>query len=445
MREGAAAVPGRSILLVGVDSRYAEAIGAWCAQSGVIALQSDLEDVTSSASHRLSLCIVQIGGDASPALERVPGLAKLLRQCPLVVLARDLGADAAFRLSRAGVADLIELPRGTEEVLARSLAHLADAGESQGRRRLVGESPEIRDLERRIAQAASNDSKVLLQGETGTGKGLVAWLIHERSRRRGAPFVHVDCAALSPNLIESELFGHEKGAFTGADSLRRGRFEAAGHGTIFLDEIGDLDAPLQSKLLRVLEDFVYERVGGTRSLPMTARVIAATSHDLFASAQEGTFRRDLYYRLSVLSYEIPPLRARMGDVPLLVQAGLGRLCEQLVIATPAVGDDFYEALTDHSWPGNVRELMNLLERVLVQTRADVLRAEDLEGLLDFEPRRVEGHEAPADEDDEAAMIRAALLDTGGNVTRAARRLGIPRGTLRYKIRRHDLGTLIPSD
>jgi DNA-binding NtrC family response regulator len=437
-------VADRSILLVGVESPYAEAIGAWCTQSDVIPLYSALDDVASSASHRLSLCVLQVS--AGDSLDPVPSLAKLLRQCPLIVLARDLGADAAFRLSRAGVTDLIELPRGTEEVVARTVGHLADSGESQATRALVGESPPIRELKRQIHQAASNDSKVLLQGETGTGKGLVARQIHERSRRAKGPFVHVDCAALSPNLIESELFGHEKGAFTGADSLRRGRFEAAGSGTIFLDEIGDLDAPLQSKLLRVLEDFVYERVGGTRSLPMTARVIAATSHDLFNAVRRGHFRRDLYYRLSVLSYEIPPLRERPGDIPLLVQSGLERLSGQLVVATPRVGDDFYEALTDHSWPGNVRELMNLLERVLVQTRAGVLRAADLEGLLDFEPPADEVRDAPSvSEDDESAMIRAALIDTGGNVTRAARRMDIPRGTLRYKIRRYGLDHLIPDD
>ena len=440
----------RSILLVGVESPYAETIGAWCTQSDVLALYADLDAVTSSASHRLSLCVLQIDGDSHPALELVPGLAKLLRQCPLVVLARDLGADAAFRLSRAGAVDLIELPSGTEDLLARVVAHLADSGELAAGNDLVGESPLMRELKRNIVRAARVDSKVLLQGETGTGKGLVARQIHQRSRRRDAPFVHVDCAALSPNLIESELFGHEKGAFTGATSLRRGRFEAAAHGTIFLDEIGDLGAPLQSKLLRVLEDHVYERVGGTRPLSMTARVVAATSHDLFSEAKEGRFRRDLYYRLSVLQFEIAPLRERISDLPLLVQAGLKRLGAQLAIPVPAASDGFYEALTDHSWPGNVRELMNLLERVLVQTRANELLASDLDGLLDFSPDEV-GPLPSGDpqgdhgNDDEAAMIRAALVDTGGNVTRAARRLGTKRGTLRYKIRKHGLVDLIPDD
>jgi len=442
-------VAERAILLVGVESPYAEAIGAWCTRGAVTTLYSDAESVASSASHHLSLCVLQVDGGGDSALELIRSLTKLLRRSPLVVLARDLRADVAFRLSQLGVADLIELPErasGTEDVLARVVSQMADSGQAQTSTDLVGESLAMRELKQSIQQAARVDSKVLLQGETGTGKGLVARQIHELSRRCDAAFVHVDCAALSPTLIESELFGHEKGAFTGAASQRRGRFEAAGQGTIFLDEIGDLDAPLQSKLLRVLEDHVYERVGGTRPLRMTARVIAATSHDLFRSVQQGRFRQDLYYRLSVLKFEIPPLRDRMLDLPLLVQAGLKRLGAQLDLPVPGASDDFYEALTDHGWPGNVRELMNLLERLLVQTRADEFRSEDLEGLLDFAPRPREPAESDAeDPEDEAGMIRAALLDTGGNVTRAARRLGTARGTLRYKIRKYGLGELIPSD
>ena len=436
----------RSILLVGVGSPYAEAIGAWCTQSAVTVLYSDADSVASSASRHLSLCVLQVDDGSDSAMELVRALTKMLRRAPLVVLARDLRAGAAFQLSQHGVADLIELPSGTEDVLARVVSHIADSGEAHTSTELVGESPAMRELKQSIRQAARVDSKVLLQGETGTGKGLVARQIHERSRRRDSPFIHVDCAALSPTLIESELFGHEKGAFTGAASLRRGRFEAAGHGTIFLDEIGDLDAPLQSKLLRVLEDYLYERVGGSRALPMTARVIAATSHDLFRSMQQGHFRQDLYYRLSVLKFEIPPLRDRMLDLPLLVQAGLKRLSAQLDLPTPTASDDFYEALTDHAWPGNVRELMNLLERLLVQTRADELQAGDLDGLLEFAPRQREPAEPGTDDsDDEAGMIRAALVDTGGNVTRAARRMGIARGTLRYKIRKYGLTEFIPSD
>jgi len=291
---------------------------------------------------------------------------------------------------------------------------------------------------------------VLLQGETGTGKGLVARLIHERSRRRRGAFVHVDCAALSPTLIESELFGHEKGAFTGASAQRRGRFELANRGTIFLDEIGDLDASLQTKLLRVLEDRRYERVGGSGTLLMQARVIAATSHDLLARVRRGEFRKDLFFRLNVVQLRIPPLRERLDDLALLVESGLERLSDKLGVPRPRVSEAFLGQLGSYSWPGNVRELMNVLERVLVSYRVDVLEPEDVAELTGEEPdeeRSAEPRisEARREIEDEERLLRTVLEETGGNVARAARRLGIPRGTLRYRIEKFSLQGLIPKD
>ncbi|MCZ6785174.1 MAG: sigma-54 dependent transcriptional regulator, partial [Proteobacteria bacterium] len=230
----------------------------------------------------------------------------------------------------------------------------------------LGESPAMQRLRREIDAVAPLRSTVLISGETGTGKGLVARLLHATSPRAALPFIHVDCAALSPTVVESELFGHERGSFTGAVARRAGRFELAGEGTIFLDEIGDLAPALQAKLLRVLQDREYERIGGGRTLAMTARVIAATHADLPRAVAAGRFRRDLFYRLNVVHLRVPPLRERKGDLPRLVAAGLERIAESLGVRAPQVDEKAIERLAEHAWPGNVRELLNLLERLAVR-------------------------------------------------------------------------------
>lgn len=316
---------------------------------------------------------------------------------------------------------------------------------SPGGRVVFGSSRIMLKVLELVCLAAGVDSKVLLQGETGTGKGLIAREIHQRSGRKLGRFVHVDCASLSPTLIESELFGHEKGAFTGASSTRKGRFELADGGTIFLDEIGDLHPSLQAKLLRVLEDHTFERVGGTHSLPMRCRVIAATSRDLWSAVQSGAFRQDLFFRLNVLRIEIPSLRERIEDIPVLTEWAIERLSASSGFPAPRVSDKFYGHLMAYSWPGNVRELMNLLECLIVQ-RKEILDVDVLsDTLLGGRGVPARGQLPFAVVEDEASLISEALIDTGGVVARAARRLGMPRSSLRYKIRRYRLGHLVPKD
>jgi len=455
-------VSTRTALFVDVEVAYAAALSGWCARSGLRAVDAEGGAPAELEPRAIAVVVLGVarGGDAS--FERVRALAKLLRGAPIVVLGRDLGAETAFRLSRLGIADLIELPAEPLDVVARVSLQVASSGGSSELAALVGESAPIRALREEVLSASRVESKVLIQGETGTGKSLVARLIHELSHRKQAPFVHVDCAALSPTLIESELFGHEKGAFTGAAGLRRGRFELAAGGTIFLDEIGDLDAALQSKLLRVLEDRVFERVGGSQSLPMNARVIAATCHDLLRQVQLGRFRMDLYFRLNVIQLVVPPLCERRDDVPALVRATAMRLCSTLGIASPSFSDSFYDRLRAHRWPGNVRELVNVLERLLVQSGARVYDAEDLVGLLQdatweedsaptsadrARPARGPDSELPADPDEaaDAERIAAALREAGGNVSRVSRRLDLPRGTLRHRIHKYRLDHLIQRD
>jgi two-component system NtrC family response regulator len=271
------------------------------------------------------------------------------------------------------------------------------------------------------------------------------------STRSNQPFVQVDCGALAASVIESELFGHERGAFTSAAERRIGRFEMADNGTIFLDEVAELDRSLQVKLLRVLQDRVYERLGGSKSLRMSARVVAATNRDLEAEVREGRFRADLLYRLNVFRLELPPLRERREDLPELIRNGLAELSGRLQIRVPRVSEAIYQRLSRHSWPGNVRELMNLLERLLILQAAGLIDESSLSDLLDSEggpaaiAPRYQGPLPPAGSPRERQILAAELASTGGNISRVARRLGIARGTLRYRLGLHDLGDLIPND
>jgi transcriptional regulator with GAF, ATPase, and Fis domain len=230
---------------------------------------------------------------------------------------------------------------------------------------LVGESEATRALRRQIARLADLPTTVLLLGETGTGKGVVARALHAGGARGARPFVHVDCAGLSESLFESELFGHERGAFTGAVAMRVGRAETAGDGTLFLDEIGELAPRLQAKLLRLLQERRYERVGGSVARPLRARVVAATNLDLEAAARAGAFRRDLLFRLDVARIVLPPLRERREDLAALVPALLARIARRLGVACPSLPSGFAARLAAHDWPGNVRELENTLERWLI--------------------------------------------------------------------------------
>ena len=323
---------------------------------------------------------------------------------------------------------------------------MIDPGDAELGRELVGESRAMRRLRAEIRAVAPLRATVLLTGETGTGKGAAARALHALSKSRTRPLVHVDCASLSPTLIESELFGHERGAFTGALERRVGRFELAAEGTVFLDEIGELDDRQQAKLLRVLHDREFERIGGTATLAMTARVLAATSRGLLREVREGRFRADLYFRLNVVQLRLPPLRERRGDVPLLARALLPRLAVALDVPECALSDAALARLASRAWPGNVRELMNVLERLLIRSAGRRVELADLEGVFDFEPwplaetrenlamgladRDGGARPAPAPE-----RLAAVLRTSAGNVARAARELGIPRSTLRHRLRR----------
>jgi sigma-54 specific flagellar transcriptional regulator A len=309
---------------------------------------------------------------------------------------------------------------------------------------IVGQSPAICQLRDMIARVASKNVSVLLVGESGTGKELAARSIHQLSPRGQGPFVPINCGAIPSELLESELFGHEKGAFTGAISTRKGRFELAQGGTLFLDEIGDMPLAMQVKLLRVLQERCIERVGGMQSVRIDVRIIAATHCDLEQAVSQGRFREDLYYRLNVFPIVLPPLRERPGDIPLLLTE-IAQRCQQLHSCSLHFTPEVYTELAHYSWPGNVRELANLVERLMVICGDETVDATKLPAK--YRSLAIAHPESPLEASmdlnaillsTEIALIKRALKECSGVVAQAARVLNIQRTTLVEKMRKHGL-------
>jgi two-component system, NtrC family, response regulator AtoC len=323
---------------------------------------------------------------------------------------------------------------------------------------IIGDSAALRVVLEKVEQVAPTASTVLLRGETGTGKELVAHAIHINSPRETGPFVRVNCAALAPGVLESELFGHEKGAFTGAIARRPGRFELADGGTLFLDEVGDLPMEVQIKLLRTLQEREFERVGGTETLKVDVRVVSATNRDLESMIHEGKFREDLYYRLNVFPIELPPLRDRVDDIPRLVDHFLSKFARAAGKSVRAFSSEALAHLQTYAWPGNVRELENAVERAVIVARGAEIQPSDLEFSRRPSTSPVVAHPTPSPQaavqpgrplavrllDEEKREIMAAIDRCNGNIAGAARTLGINRSTLYYRLRKHDLEHLLPT-
>jgi DNA-binding NtrC family response regulator len=312
---------------------------------------------------------------------------------------------------------------------------------------LVGRSQAMRDLAQTVERVALAESAtVLLQGESGTGKDLVARAVHARSSRSDHPFLEINCTALPEHLVESELFGHERGAFTDARERKKGLAELADGGTLFLDEIGDMSPGTQAKLLRFLEDSKFKRVGGAKDVHVDVRVVAATNRDLDRAMNDGAFRRDLYYRLKVVPIVIPPLRERPEDIAPLAHYFIEQLARDLKRDRVTIAEETIGILEAYPWPGNVRELRNLLERALILEDTREIRPEHLPGEIGGSARTASDHdwliELPSDgisiADVELDLVRQALARTSGNVTQAAKLLGLSRDTLRYRLEKYDL-------
>lgn len=397
---------------------------------------------------------------ALPGMNGLEALAQLRERAPslpVVMMSGRASLSDAVEATRLGAFHFLEKPLTPESVLltlrrAVELSRARDLSVALQRElgpgaELVGSSAALAEVRSLIERVAPTDSRVLITGESGTGKELVAAAIHGLSDRRDGPFVRVNSAAIPKDLVESEMFGHEKGAFTGATERRRGRFELADGGTLFLDEVGDLGLEAQAKLLRVLEAQVVERVGGSAPIPVDVRLIAATNHDLTARVAEGLFREDLLFRLDVLPIHLPPLRERRGDVAALVAHALERLRRRQGIAPPTLRPDGIGALEEHSWPGNVRELMNVVERLAILHGGAALTAADVRAVLGRgrgAPQAGAGHNSGGLktgglkaqlEAVERQLIEQALSDADGNVAAAARMLETDRANLYRRMRR----------
>src|SRR5262249_54862548 len=306
---------------------------------------------------------------------------------------------------------------------------------------MVGEGPKMREIYQFIAKAAPTNSTVLIRGESGTGKELVARAIHLNSARSHHPFVAINCAALSETLLESELFGHERGAFTGAITQKKGKLEVATGGTVFLDELGELALPLQAKLLRVLQEREFERVGGTKAIKVDIRLIAATNRDLEKAVQDRTFRQDLYFRLNVISVTLPALRERREDIPLLAGYFAMRFSKDVGRLVKGISPEARKCLAQYDWPGNVRELENAIERAVVLGTTELIQPEDLpESLLEKQAvpgvQVTEYHQAVKEA--KRQLVLKAFQEAGGNYAQAARLLGIHPNNLHRLIRNLDL-------
>lgn len=356
--------------------------------------------------------------------------------------------ETAVRVMKLGADDFLEKPIDLAQLLAKiqhleqELAVIEDASEVCQEAEavslplsIIGDSPAMREVLSLVRRVAETPWSVLISGETGTGKELIARLLHLLSPWRDAPFVEVNCAAIPETLFESELFGHERGAFTGAARQRRGRFEQAQGGTLFLDEVGELPLPLQSKLLRALQEKRINRIGGEQDIAVNVRVVAATNRNLRRMVAAETFREDLFFRLNVFEIEIPPLRQRREDIPALVRRFVERYARRPIQLAPETLD----RLIKYAWPGNVRELEHLIQRSLTLARSNVLRPLDLPPAVQRLDRVAEGGPLQERLDEvERALLRSALEQADWVQTRAAEALGISERVLRYKMTKHDL-------
>ncbi|MFP4397984.1 MAG: sigma-54-dependent transcriptional regulator, partial [Desulfonatronovibrio sp.] len=379
---------------------------------------------------------------------------------PVLIMTAYGSIDGAVEAMKCGAFDYISKPFSNNELLLsiKKAAMLSRSeqeiillrqtlAEQHGPHKLVGRSKPIREVLQMVSKVAPSKSTVLVTGESGTGKELVAKAIHYTSSRKNGPFISVNCMSLSPGVLESELFGHEKGSFTGATAMKKGRFERAHGGTLFLDEIGELSADLQVKLLRVLQEKAFERVGGNKTINVDIRLVAATNKDLKQGVEQGFFREDLYYRLNVVNINIPPLRERREDIPVLVAHFMQKLSGQEVQTNRKFTPDALEYLTAYEWPGNVRQLENVVERCMVLAARDVIGVEDLpseikdeeaqfKSAVDLLPIKLEL--AGTLEKIEAALIRRALVKSNFVQVKAAELLNISKRLLQYKLKKYNI-------
>ncbi len=432
----------RSLKGVLEDEGY-EVVSAASGESALEELRKEIPDV-------VLLDIWLPGMDGLEVLQRIKETSPAL---PVIIISGHGTIETAVRATRMGAFDFVEKPLSLERVLvslqnALQVSRLESENllwrqRAEKRYRITGQSPAIVRLREFIERAAPSNATVLITGENGTGKELAARSIHYLSPRRQKPLIEVNCAAIPEELIESELFGHEKGAFTGAQERRRGKFDLADGGTLFLDEIGDMSLKTQAKILRILQEQSFERVGGSRTIRVDVRIVAATNKDLTEEIKAGRFRQDLYFRLNVIPIHVPPLRERLEDIPLLVEDFLEQFSRESSMGRKVLAPEVYPVLSRYGWPGNVRELKNFVERLVIMTPSRTITLRDLpEDFL-----RQLGHDVPNSSDPfQHATLKEArfyfereylwrkLKEFDWNVSLTAQNIGLERTHLHRKMK-----------
>ncbi len=452
-----------TILIVDDEKNYLTILSALLEDEGfeVLTALGGPEALDIHKSSDLDLILTDMKMPKMDGIELLENIKKNDPDLPVIMMTAHGTVDKAVEAMQKGAYTYVLKPFDNERLIiyvkkaismyqvVKENRRLRDTVESQYRfGSIIGKSKKMRDIFDTIQKVAPSGATVLIEGESGTGKELVARSVHFSSRRREKPFVAVNCSALAENLLESELFGHERGAFTGAVATKKGRFELADGGTLFLDEIGELSQNLQVKLLRVLQEKVFERVGGVRTISVDIRIIAATNKDLQQEMQEGRFREDLYYRLNVVHVVLPPLKDRQEDIRLLVNHFIKKYASERRSATPVTGVDqevdrlFY----DYHWPGNIRELENVIERVMILCPDSIIRVSDLpKGFKDnvYNTLHLEGIPADAKLYDTLAMIEKAMIERALKMSdnvqaHAAALLGIGKSGLNQKLKKYNL-------
>jgi DNA-binding NtrC family response regulator len=443
------------IIIAEDDRTQREALHAILAEEGytVQACPSAKEALACLRADTYHLLLTDLRMPEMDGIELLHEAKRLRPEMEVVVMTAYATVKTAVTAMKHGACDYLGKPFDKDELLIvvdKALERGSLRRENQELRTLVtgaaslgniiGQAPLMQDVYERVSRAVPITSTVLVYGESGTGKELVARHIHFAGPRKDKPFIVVNCAAIPDTLVESELFGHEKGAFTGAEASRAGKFEAAHGGTIFLDEIGDMRLDAQAKLLRVVQDGLIERVGGNEARQVDVRVIAATNRELRKAVDLGEFREDLYFRLEVLPIQLPPLRERLNDLPLLIAHFREKLAVKLDRAVPTLDAEVVEALGRYRWPGNVRELEHTLEQLFILAQGDTITIDDLpEKLRQPGPASGEVTLPPGGlhlEDLEQDLIRQALQQTGGQIKEAAALLGLSYKTLQYRLKKH---------
>ncbi|NUM76257.1 sigma-54-dependent Fis family transcriptional regulator, partial [candidate division KSB1 bacterium] len=402
------------------------------------------------SEQKFDLLLLDIVMPEMDGLQFLPSLKSLPHRPIVIMVSGNATIQNAVAATREGAYDFIEKPISKEKLLLAVKNALAQKQlteensrlrrEISGKFEMIGDSPALQNIRAQISRVAPTNTRVLILGESGTGKELAARAIHESSERASGPFIKVNCAAIPEDLIESELFGHEKGAFTGATASREGKFQLADRGTLFLDEVGDMSLKVQAKVLRVLQEGEFERVGGTKTQRVDVRVLAATNKNLEEEVRRGNFREDLWYRLNVVPLVMPALRERRADIPVLIEHFTALYCAENGFKRKHFTPETLEKLTQYHWPGNIRELRNTIERLVIMTPGDTISPADL-------PMSLQASHATAGprfpigtsleevrKQVERDYITACLQSAGGNMSRAAQMLGLERSHLYKKMK-----------